>query len=97
MHKNQQKGKHGKRFVSLNNHLLIKYLAVMDFNFADRTQATTKTCDLRYKQPYSKVKQNWVVKKIPEQKQSNYLPSVMQEIALQKSLVKSHFATHCAG
>ena len=58
-------------------------LAVMHFNSGvNRKQATTKTEDLQNKQSYLKVTQNWVVKKIPEQKHCNYLPSIMQEIAL---------------
>ena len=44
-------------------------LAVMDFNsLVNRKQVTTKTGDLQY----LKVTQNWVVKKIPEQKHRNY-------------------------
>ena len=62
----------------------------MDFNSGiNGKQATTKTVDLQYKQSYLKVIQNWVVKKIFEQKHCNYLPSIMQEIALQKSFVEN--------
>ena len=65
-------------------------LAVMDFSSGvNRKQAITKTRDLRYKQSYSKVTQNWVVNKIREQKHHNYLPSITQEIALMKSLVEN--------
>ena len=68
----------------------ISHLAVMDFNSGiNRKQAATKTSDLRYKLSYLKVTQNWVVKKNPEQKQRNYLPSIMQEIALQRNFVKN--------
>ena len=65
-------------------------LAVMDFSSGvNRKQAITKTRDLRYKQLYSKVTQNWVVNKIREQKHHNYLPSITQEIALMRSLVEN--------
>ena len=62
----------------------------MDFNSdVNRKQAITKSGDLRYSHSYSKVTQNWVVKNIPEEKHCNYLPSIMQEIVLQKSLVEN--------
>ena len=40
-----------------------------------------------------KVTQNRVVKEISEQKQCSYLPSIIQKIALQGSLVENHSQT----
>ena len=69
-------------------------LTVTDFNSgANRKQAATKAGDFEslYKKSYSKVTKTCIVKKIPEQKHRNDLPSIMQEIALQKSLVENRF------
>ena len=53
--------------------------ATMDFNSGvNKKQATEKTRNLRYKQSYSKVTQNWVVKEISEQKYHSYFPSIMK-------------------
>ena len=54
-------------------------LSVMNFNSGvNRKQLTVKTGDLRYKQSYSKVTQNCLVKKIADQKHRNYLPNLVE-------------------
>ena len=45
---------------------------VLDFNSGiDNQQATTKDGTLRFKQSFSRVTQNWVIKKITEKKSAN--------------------------
>ena len=62
-------------------------LAVMDFNSGvNRKQATTITGDLRYKQSYSKVTQNWVVKKIPEQKHTTIFQASCRKLHCRRAL-----------
>ena len=49
-------------------------LGVLDYNCgSSNTQATTKDGKRRYKQIFSKVMQNWVVKKISERKHQEYI------------------------
>ena len=54
-------------------------LAILDFNAgANVGQAQTKDGRLRYKQSYSKVTQNWVVKKIAAGKSRNYIQDLFE-------------------
>ena len=53
-------------------------LAVLDYNFdSNNTQATTKGGKRRYKIFFSKVTQNWVVKKITETKDREYIHELL--------------------
>ena len=53
-------------------------LAVLDYNCgSNNTQATTKDGKRRYKQIFSKVTQNWVVKKISETKDGEYIHELL--------------------
>ena len=64
-------------------------LAVLDYNCgSNNTQATTKDGERRYKHIFSKMTQNWVVKKYPKQKIENtytsyYLPHWKHPLTLQ--------------
>ena len=56
-------------------------LAVLDFNSGiDNQQATTKDGTLRFKQSFSRVTQNWVIKKITEKKERQYLDELMTAV-----------------
>ena len=53
-------------------------LAVLDYNCgSNNTQATTKDGERRYKHIFSKVTQNWVVKKISETKDREYIHELL--------------------
>ena len=53
-------------------------LAVLDYNCgSSNTQATAKDGKRRYKQIFSKVTQNWVVKKISEIKDQEYIQKLL--------------------
>ena len=53
-------------------------LAVLDYNCgSNNTQATTKDGKRRYKQIFSKVTQNWVVKKISQPKDREYIHELL--------------------
>ena len=53
-------------------------LAVLDYNCgSSNTQATTKDGNRRYKQIFSKVMQNWVVKKISKRKDQEYIHKLL--------------------
>ena len=52
-------------------------LAVLDNGGSNNTQATTKDGERRCKQIFSKVMQNWVVEKISETKDWEYISRVM--------------------
>ena len=56
-------------------------LAVLDNNSgADCAQATTASNELRFKQCFSKVTNNWVVKKISETKDKTYIKDLVKEV-----------------
>ena len=56
-------------------------LAVLDFNSgSNNVQATTKDGTLQYKQQFSRVTQSWVVKKITEKKNRQYLADLLSSI-----------------
>ena len=64
-------------------------LAVLDYNCgSNNTQATTKAGKGRYTQIFSKVTQNWVVKKISETKDREYIHEL-----LSSTLEASHDTT----
>lgn len=66
-------------------------LAVLDFNSdSNRNQATRKDGTLRYKQVFSRVTQNWVVKKIVEQKDTKYRDELM---ALMSNIISTDLET----
>ena len=53
-------------------------LAVLDYNCgSNNTQATTKDGERRYKHIFSKVTQNWVVKKISKTKDREYMHELL--------------------
>ena len=53
-------------------------LAVLDYNYgSNNTQATAKDGKRRYKQIFFKVTQNWVVKKISETKDREYIHELL--------------------
>ena len=53
-------------------------LAVLDYNCgSNNTQATTKDGERRYKHIFSKVTQNWVVKKISKTKDREYIHELL--------------------
>ena len=53
-------------------------LAVLDYNYgSNNTQATTKDGKRRYKQIFFKVTQDWVVKKISETKDREYIHELL--------------------
>ena len=53
-------------------------LAVLDYNCgSNNTQATAKDGKRRYKQMFSKVTQNWVVKKISKAKSQEYIHKIL--------------------
>ena len=64
-------------------------LAVLDYNCgSNNTQATTKDGERRYKHIFSKVTQNWVVKKISKTKDREYIHEL-----LSSTLEASHDTT----
>ena len=53
-------------------------LAVLDYNCGlSNTQATTKDGKRRYRQIFSKMMQNWVVKKISKRKDQEYIHELL--------------------
>ena len=61
-------------------------LAVLDFNSGvGLVQAETKSGKKRYKLQFSKVTQNWVVKKIKSGKEKLYLDHLLTEVNYLKS------------
>lgn len=67
-------------------------LAVLDFNSGvHREQSKTRSGELRFKQVYSKVTKNWVVKKVSEPKDKIYLPVIMEEIEYQRTTKENDF------
>lgn len=73
-------------YFSLLGMIARTQLAVLDFNNnSNRSQATRKDGALRYKQIFSRVTQNWVVKKIVADKRSKYLEELMVLISTTSS------------
>ena len=64
---------------SLHGMIARSQLAVLDFNAGSSVgQAKTKDGRLRYKQSFSKVTQNWVVKKIAAEKSRHYIHDLFE-------------------
>ena len=65
-------------YFSLEDMIARTQLAVLDYNCgSNNTQATTKAGKGRYTQIFSKVTQNWVVKKISETKDREYIHELL--------------------
>ena len=61
-------------------------LAVLDFNSGSQcVQATTQENKYRFKLSFSKVAQNWVVKKISRKKNKKYIEELLEETIKMKS------------
>ena len=56
-------------------------LAVLDHNYScNQNQARSKSGELRYRYPYSKVSQNWSAKPIMEKKDIKYLHDMLEYV-----------------
>ena len=65
-------------YFTLEGMIARTQLAVLDYNCgSSNTQATTKDGKCRYKQIFSKVTQNWVIKKMSETKDREYIHELL--------------------
>ena len=76
---------------SYNGMIARSQLAVLDFNSGvGSQQAVTKAGNLRYKQQFSRVTQNWVVKKVSSKKERMYIKHLM-DFVIHIKLTKEQF------